>query len=166
MVGSRRRIVAGAFEHLGLAQPELAEQLADAYSWEREARMEPLPGALDALDAFRARGIRLGLVTNGSSAFQRGKVERFGLGGYFEAVVVEGEMGYGKPDPRSFVAALAQLGADASATWMVGDNLSADVAGAQAAGLRAVWVDIHERGLPEGSGVAPDRVVRAIAELV
>jgi putative hydrolase of the HAD superfamily len=49
---------------------------------------------------------------------------------------------------------------------MVGDNLEWDVAAPQRLGLRAAWVDGPGRGLPEGSPVRPDRILRAFPEFL
>jgi HAD superfamily hydrolase (TIGR01549 family) len=166
MRAARRTIVAGAFERLGIDDPERSVFLADAFTWEREARMEPLPGALEAVDRLRDEGHRLALVTNGGPVFQRAKLARFGLEGHFDAVFVEGELGYGKPDPRVFLAALDAVAAGADDAWMVGDNLSADIAGAQAVGIHAIWVDHRGEGPPAGAPSRPDRVVAGLAELL
>ncbi|MDJ0786270.1 MAG: HAD family hydrolase [Myxococcota bacterium] len=166
MLGSRRAIVADALRRLELvAHAELGQELADRYTWEREERMQLFPGALEKLSEWRAAGIPLALCTNGHPSFQRAKIERFALEPFFDAILVEGELGFGKPDPRVFRGALEALGAGPDEAWMVGDNLSADIAGAQSVGVHGVWVDHRDVGLPEGSEVSPDRRVTAIAEL-
>jgi putative hydrolase of the HAD superfamily len=53
-----------------------------------------------------------------------------------------------------------------ASAWMVGDNLEWDVAAPQRLGLSAVWVDGPGHGLPAGSPVRPDRIVRAFPELL
>lgn len=165
MFGARRAILAQAFERLGLSpESELVREVADAYSSEREARVAPFPGAVETLAELRRRGHRLGLLTNGGARLQRAKIERYDLAPLFDAIRVEGEVGIGKPFPEAFAGALAALGADGESAAMIGDDLEADVAGAQAAGLLAIWVDHRERG--PRAGVRPDRVVRALAELL
>lgn len=165
MRGARRTIVAGAFARLGIEDPERGVRLADSFTWEREARMEPLPGALEAVERLRADGHRLALVTNGGPAFQRAKLARFGLESHFDAVFVEGELGYGKPDARVFLAALDAVAVAPEEAWMVGDNLSADIAGAQAVGIHAIWVDHRGGGPPHDAPARPDRVVAGLADL-
>jgi putative hydrolase of the HAD superfamily len=165
MFAARRAILAQAFERLGLSpESELVREVADAYSSEREARVAPFPGALDALRELRHRGHRLGLLTNGGAVLQRAKIERYELAQLFDAVRVEGEVGIGKPKAAAFAGALDALGAGGEPAAMIGDDLEADIRGAQAAGLAAVWVDHRRRG--PGAGARPDRVVRSIAELV
>ena len=162
---ARRRIVAMAFTRLGINAPEVAIELADAYAEMREGRAHPFPGAIDTIQYFRSQGVRLGLVTNGGSEMQRGKLKRFGLEPYFDCILIEGEFGAGKPDERVFCHMLEQLGVAASDTWMVGDNLQRDISGAQALGLITIWVDWRGGGLPESSPVQPDRIIRSITDL-
>jgi FMN phosphatase YigB (HAD superfamily) len=49
---------------------------------------------------------------------------------------------------------------------MTGNDLRSDIAGAQRAGIRAVWVDHAREGVPESALAKPDRVVGAISELL
>ena len=165
MFGARRLVLAQAFERLGLSgEGELVREVADAYSSEREARVAPFPGALAALAELRRRGHRLGLLTNGGAPLQRAKIERYDLARFFDAVRIEGEVGVGKPEPAAFAGALAALGASGEPAVMIGDDLAADVAGARAAGLGAIWIDHAGAGPP--AGPHPDRIVRALADLL
>ena len=64
-----------------------------------------------------------------------------GLGGLVDEIVVSAEVGAKKPDPAIVEAALRRLRCPAGKALMVGDSPETDVAGAQAAGVRAVLVD-------------------------
>ncbi len=165
MLGARRAIVRRAFEQLALVADETALALADRYTWAREDRVAPLPGAIETVRAVRASGRRVGLVTNGASVFQRRKLERWSLAPQFDAIAIEGELGFGKPDPRAFLHALAVLGADPREAWMVGNDLEADIGGARATGIHTVWVDHAGAGAPADAAAQPDRIVRSVAEL-
>ncbi len=166
MPWARRAVAEEAFRRLGLRHAALAHELGDAFTRERSERMSFFPGARETLTELRARGHRLALVTNGGAVFQRKKIERFALAPLFEMILVEGELGFGKPDARVFERALRALGAAPAEALMVGNDLGADIAGAQGAGLRAVWVDSARAGLPPDPPARPDRIVAAIAELV
>lgn len=162
---ARRNIVGLALRELG--HPVSAgAAIADDYAGLREERVTLFPGALSALHELRSRKVRLGLVTNGSSESQRGKIERFELEPLFDVICVEGEQGAGKPDPRIFQAALDALDTAAEEAWMVGDNLERDVAGAQALGIHGIWCDWAGTGLPATSEVRPDRIVVGLPELL
>jgi putative hydrolase of the HAD superfamily len=163
---ARYTVVAEAFSRLGLPAPEWAEEMADTYARERDEAVEPFPGALEALRHLRGRGVRLGLLTNGASQSQRRKLERFGLTPLFDCIVIEEEFGAGKPDPRVFQHALAQLQALPDETWMVGDQLELDIVPARELGIRTVWIDHAGSGLPASSLLRPDATVGSLAELV
>jgi putative hydrolase of the HAD superfamily len=161
-----QHIGTGALAALGIDEPEIGRMIGDRHFELRSAALTPLPGAVDALRQLRDFGIRLGLITNGASEGQRAKIERFALAGHFDYIGVEGEVGHGKPDRSAYEAALAALRALPSDAWMVGDNLDWDVAGSQAAGILGIWLDKSGAGLPPDMDVRPDRIIRAIAELV
>ena len=112
-----------------------------------------------------SRGLLLALLTNGDSAGQRDKIRRFGLSVYFQAILIEGETGYGKPGPRAFQAALEALGAVAGEACMVGDNLTWDIAGAQAVGIATIWVDRAGTGVPPDAPATPTWAVRGVDEV-
>jgi putative hydrolase of the HAD superfamily len=162
---ARCEIVARAFDRLGIDAPELANEVADTFSRERDEGIYLLPGATEALRHFQQQGVRLALVTNGMADSQRRKIERFGLAPFFECIVIEGEFGVGKPDGRVYAYALAQLNVLPEEVWMAGDNLEWDVAGPQWMGIKGIWIDLAGSGLPEDSAVRPDLIVGSLAEL-
>lgn len=159
-------IVAQALADLGHDADALPPLLAARYRALRDQAICLFEGAVETLQWLARRGVRLALVSNGTAAEQRAKLERFDLAGHFEHVAIEGEAGVGKPDPRAYELALARLACEPGDCWMVGDNLEWDVAAPQSLGMRAVWVDVAGAGLPDDARVRPDHVVRAIRELV
>ena len=162
----RREVVEGAFRRLGIEPPPVVKEIADAYAAQREEAVRPFPGALETLQTLRERKVRLALVTNGNGEYQRSKVERFGLAQLFDCVIIEGEFGIGKPDERVYLHALDDLGSAPQEAWMVGDNLEWEVAAPQALGILGIWVDSKGVGLPSSSQVRPDRIIRALPELL
>jgi putative hydrolase of the HAD superfamily len=163
---ARREVVAAALSQLDVDAPALGNEVADTYAAERTEALELMPGAVDALRALRGQVIRLALVTNGTAEEQRHKIGRFDLGKFFDYIVIEGEYGVGKPDERVYVHALEQLGAEPRQVWMVGDNLEWDVRAPQRLGIAGIWLDYAGQGLPAGSPVRPDRIIRSLSELV
>jgi putative hydrolase of the HAD superfamily len=49
---------------------------------------------------------------------------------------------------------------------MIGDNLEWEVVAPQRLGIYAIWIDVHGEGLPDGSAVKPDRIIRSLTELL
>lgn len=168
---ARRLTVQGGFDVLAAAghaplPPDLAVRIADRFTAYREEEMFVFPGAHDAIDELRSRGVRLALVTNGAADTQRAKVERFELAHRFHHIQIEGEHGFGKPEERAYLHAMEALGVTASDTWMIGDNLEWEVEMPQKLGIYAIWMDVHGEGLPPGSTVKPDRIIRSLGELL
>ncbi len=160
------RIASEALANLGVDDPDLGAIIGDRHFELREAAITPLPGAVETLRRLKSLGLTLGLLTNGGSEGQRAKIERFALAGHFAYIGIEGEVGVGKPHRDSYETALRSLGVAAEQTWMVGDNLEWDVAGAEAVGIRGIWLDKHGRGLPPGTTTRPDRIIRSLPELL
>jgi len=163
---ARREIVEQAFRNLGIGHQALAEEMADSFTSMREERIELFPGVVDALSALRRRIGFLALITNGHAVPQRRKIARFGLAGFFDYILVEGEFGAGKPDEQVYLHCLEQLKVAPEMTWMVGDNLEWDVAAPQRLGMKGIWLDHAAKGLPEGASVRPDRIIRHLSELL
>ena len=162
---ARREVVRLALRDLGVENPGLADCIGDAYSARRDLAMAPLPDAIETVRWLRESGRRLALLTNGAAAAQRRKIARFEIADLFDAILVEGELGFGKPDERVYHRALSALGVPPADAWMVGDNLDFDVAAPQKLGLSAVWIDVRGAGLPDESAVKPDYIVRSLVEL-
>jgi putative hydrolase of the HAD superfamily len=168
---ARRQIVTAAFVELGrqgyqVPAPDFAAQLADRFSDYRDEQMSLFPNAHAVIDELKRRGFRLGLVTNGATIAQRGKITRFDLAARFDHIQVEEEVGFGKPDARSYHFAMEQLGVAAGETWMIGDNLEWEVAAPQRLGIFAVWHDSGGQGLPASSPARPDLVIHTLPELL
>lgn len=95
------------------------------------------PGALEALHALRAAGVKVGTLTDGNSDPTR--MEN-GLRDVLDFCVSAADAGVGKPDPQVFALCEARAGLRPSQMLMVGDSFDKDIAGAKRAGWRAVWV--------------------------
>jgi putative hydrolase of the HAD superfamily len=168
---ARRLTVKGGFAALAAAghralPDDLAARLADRFTTYREEEMFVFPGAHEAIDRLKLLGVKLALVTNGAADTQRAKVERFELAHRFDHIQIEGEHGFGKPEERAYLHAMETLGVGPSDTWMIGDNLEWEVVTPQRLGIYAIWMDVHGEGLPAGSTIRPDRIIRSLTELL
>jgi len=156
----RERTWREALLAVGVSDDSLAAELAERYRDVRRATQLVDPDA-DGVLADLARDHRLALVTNGAPDVQREKLAGTTLARHFAAIVISCEVGVAKPDPRIFRLALARIGASAAESVMIGDSLARDVAGAKAAGMRAIWID---RGLwGDEKGPRPDARVTALS---
>jgi len=165
LAAARREVVRLSLAEIGVDAPDLAEKIGDRYHALRDAGIQPFADAVATVRWLRDRGCRLALLTNGSSDAQRSKVTRFGLAGLFDTILIEGELGFGKPDPRVYARALDELDVSPADAWMVGDNLEWDVAQPQRQGILGIWIDVRGAGLPSARGVRPDRIIRRLSDL-
>lgn len=162
---ARRIVVRGTLRALQFGDDAAAVDLADHYTQLQDDMLHLLPGVREALTELRGMGLRMAVITNGSSEAQRGKIARFGIGAFFEQLFIDAEVGYSKPDPRIFEHALRAMGLRPDEVWMIGDNLTWDVLGAQRAGIFGVWNDYRRQGLPNDAPAVPDLIIHSVAEL-
>jgi len=144
------RVVARTFERAGCGTPAGAVTVAGLEAFARGAAWRPSAGAVATLRTLKARGLKIALVSNYDGRLHR-VVDETGLKPLFDAVIVSSEVGWAKPSPRIYAAALAALGIEPAAALMVGDRPKEDVAGANAAGIRALLYDPHGRAPGPGS---------------
>ncbi len=143
-----REDVAEAMRRL-LGLDDHTETLVDRIRHEHVEFVELMAGVLDRLVAIADRGVHLGVVTNGAVRQQTKKLRHVGLAGLIDRALISEGVGIAKPDPEIFRRAVASRGASPDETWMVGDNATADIRGAQEAGLRTGWVSL-DREWPGG----------------
>ena len=128
----------------GRCSAEILDEAVEVYGGPAlEYPPELMPGAREAVQALSARGVRLGIVSNTGRTpgiVLRRILERYDLLHHFQAIGISysDEVGWRKPDARIFRRTLEALGVEPSRALHVGDNPEDDVAGARAAGMRAV----------------------------
>jgi HAD superfamily hydrolase (TIGR01549 family) len=115
--------------------------------------------------SLKTARVQLALITKGAADTQRDKLRVLGMKDWFDVVVISGEVGIAKPDASIFRLALNKLPVEPEDVWHVGDSLAADVAGAKAVGLTAVW--LNRRGLIRGQGdPEPDLEISSLSNLM
>jgi putative hydrolase of the HAD superfamily len=126
-------------------------------------RLAAFPQTREMLAQMQTR-YRLAVVSDAQSAFGLPELRAAGLGGYFASVVISGDYGYRKPDPRLFRAALAALQVRPEEAIFVGNDRFRDVFGARQVGMKTILFCPH--GNPGGSPeVEPDYIIYQYAEL-
>jgi phosphoserine phosphatase len=126
-------------DRLGIDDPSLAERAAITFAETQRIGHRPIEGAQSLVRSLVGQS-RLGLLTNGLSDIQRHKLLRSGLTDCFDAIVISGELGIGKPDSRAFSNVLERLDVSAGAALMIGDSWERDVRGALGAGMKVIWI--------------------------
>lgn len=162
--GARAIVVENALSAEGF-DTSRARELATMYARLHRENLQRFDDAVPTLEALRSAGVRLGLLTNGPRPLQRDKIARFEFEQYFDVIVIEGEFGRGKPEREVFAHALTAVGADPSEAWHIGDNLYADIAGAQSVGIHAAWIHRDRLEYKEGGPAVPDLMVANLEDL-
>lgn len=154
---ARRERFRRLFEGAGVTPgDDLVELAAATYRDRYRVARRAVPGGTALLALVKARA-RVGVISNNLLAEQRDKMTVCGLDVFVDALVVSEDAGVAKPDAGIFRLAIDRLGCRADEAVMVGDSWSADIAGARAAGIRAIWFN--------PSGEAPPEDDPSVAEL-
>jgi putative hydrolase of the HAD superfamily len=137
------------FDAAGVAaDPAVVALAAAAYRDGYRRIRQPVAGAA-RLVALAQKHARVGIVSNNLLEEQQDKLRHCGLEPFVDTLVVSVEAGRSKPDPEIFALALERLGCAAADAVMVGDSWAADVIGAHAAGIRAVWFNPRAKPAPD-----------------
>ncbi|MBF8677258.1 HAD family hydrolase [Pseudomonas fulva] len=155
----RRRVLTRALEDVGYGQTQaqqLAEQGFEVFLQARH-KVEIFPEVQPMLELL-SQHYALGVITNGNA-----DVSRLGLADYFRFALCAEDLGIGKPDPAPFEEALRRSGVPASEAVHVGDHPRDDIAGAQRAGLRAVWFNPQAKAWVGEQ--APDAEIQRLSHL-
>ncbi|MBE7090978.1 MAG: noncanonical pyrimidine nucleotidase, YjjG family [Clostridiales bacterium] len=119
-------------------------------------------GAIPTLEILK-KDYALYALSNGTSAVQRNRIKKSGLEPYFQGIFLSEELGYAKPAKQFFSAVFREISFAPNQTVMVGDSLSADIAGANNYGIRSVW--LNRFGRENNTGVRVDVELRRICDL-
>ena len=151
-----RALPAAKLEQIPLSLAELARGVS-------RRRLGLYPYVREVLDVLRER-YPLAVVTDAQSAYARSELHKVGLLGYFDPIVVSGDHGYRKPDPRLFQLALDGMAVAAENTLYVGNDMYRDIYGAREAGLTTVMFD-SDQGEKTYRDCAPDYTITDFRDL-
>lgn len=136
---SRTEQMRRALAEVGVEDEAMAARLSEAYAATRDANLQLFPDAVEVLQRLHAR-YPLGLITNGPADIQRQEIATLGIGGFFDHVFIEGELGFGKPEASVFQMAAEAVGAQPNELLFVGNSYAHDIKPAIEAGWKTVWV--------------------------
>ena len=123
---------------LNLTDAQL-ESIREIYNQVLIENLSLFDSATETLSALKNK-VKLGMITNGPSKFQRGKIEKLHIEQYFDSIIVSGEFGKHKPHPSIFLEGIKSLNADPETSLHVGDRLDSDIEGAQSVGMRTILI--------------------------
>jgi len=138
------------FMDLGLSPDMIPVQFEDDYVSLCPTKTNLFPDALKTLD-YLSSGYTLHLITNGFLESTEMKVNKTGLGKYFNNIIISEIVGVNKPDKAIFEHALALSDAQKHESIMIGDSIEADIRGALNFGMDAIY--FNPAGLPKPDDV-------------
>lgn len=121
-------------------------------------------GVKETLDCLKGH-YKLGIVTDGQSAYAIHELRSTGIEEFFDPIVVSGDYGYRKPDPRLYQKALNHLNVSPENTVFVGNDMYRDVYGAHQLGMKTIFFSTNQ-GDREYSGANPDYIIYRFPELL
>lgn len=165
-VSSIRTVPRAAAASLGLQVTDLVcDEVLAAHLRAMAPYIHARPDARTTLLGLRDRHISTGILT--SSHWPPEWHERLyvedGLADLLDACVYGAELDYAKPHPDSFRRLLARLDVAADEAVFVGDRPEDDIQGAQAVGMRTIWIP---NGHFDADGIQPDAVVTDLVEVL
>lgn len=127
--------------------PDLDVDLWQTIWLEKFADFQVLvPGVKETLPLLKEK-YKLGILSNGDAHCQMKKIRSTGITDYFEAIVVTGEYGIHKPDPKIFQVAAEKLELKPEEIAFIGDTFATDINGAIHAGMKPVWFLYERKGI-------------------
>ncbi|MBN2383700.1 HAD family hydrolase [bacterium] len=151
-----------ALQAYGLHDVKLADHLSRKYIEERRKRHMLFPETIEVLQDLAER-YRLALITNGAPDLQWSKIRGGKLAEYFHPIIISGNIGFGKPDLMIFQSAFSFFPENDSVFIMIGNSLESDIAGAQHAGIKSIW--LNRTGTINISEYKPDYEIQDLREI-
>lgn len=159
-----KRVLAGKLEAADDPNPPPADALASFkkhYEHFNGRAAKPFPGVIEGLDAFKAMGLPMGVITNKAQAFTMPLLERTGLMPYMQVAVAGDQLPKPKPDPMPLVWACGRMNVSPTDTLMIGDSLH-DFHAGRNAGCKVFLVPYGYNEGQDVNGLAADAIVESI----
>jgi len=106
---------------------------------EREHLIKPVKGALDVVKLVKEKGLKTGIVSDGSDERIRAEVKEHGFGPFIDVIVTDKDVPEFKPDPKCVAFGVKKLGVEPGNALYVGD-MDSDIAAGKGAGLKVAGV--------------------------
>ena len=139
---------------------QFTSEMTDAFS----KNVKLTQGSFDLLEYLVREKILIGILTNGTYFQQTSKLITLGIDHMIDYLVTPDMCLADKPDPKSFRYILNKLGVKPEESLMIGNNFTADIAGAKRVGMDAIYLDL---GTDEKKDeVKPDLIVTSLRDLI
>ncbi len=137
------------FKNHGMESPENSMlEAARNYRKVYESSYKLVDGAKDLLDSIKGK-TKIVVITNNLIKEQEGKIRKCNVENYIDELVTSEEVGFTKPEPEIFHAALKRVNCTPDEVIMVGDSWERDVLGAVNVGIKNIWINIFNDPFPD-----------------
>jgi YjjG family noncanonical pyrimidine nucleotidase len=140
-----------------------AEQMADHFVEALSRQTQEIDGALEVVKEA-AKRVSVVIVTNGIASVQRSRFALSPMGQFVAGMVISGEVGFAKPDPRMIERAVEISGVVDACPLMVGDEPTSDIAVAIAAGIDSCW--FNPSGRANETPYRPTYEIKTLSEVM
>lgn len=147
-----------------LHRGQQAKVIAHIYRGVSRNRLQLYPAVKPVLNELRMN-YRLGLISDAQSCYALPEIQAVGLENYFESIVISSHYGFRKPDSRLFQKTLDNMQLTSSEVIWVGNDMFRDIYGAQALGIKNIYIDSNQ-GAKSYKDVAPDYRIQQFAEVL
>lgn len=120
----------------------------DELFWEY-ADLRVFPDVIETLVQLRAKGVKLGIITNGLKKDYEQILGKLDMSEFFDVVVGVDSCGSAKPDKKVFLHAVNRLHVQPKEALFIGDSAKYDFEGAKGAGLKPLLINRGKDGLTE-----------------
>lgn len=135
------------FTDMGVSEHLIPARFEDDYVRICPTKTNLFPQAHETLSYLSSK-YTLHLISNGFQESTEMKIEKTGLASYFHMIVISECVGCNKPDPAIFDFALKGANATVAESIMIGDSIEADIRGAQAFGMKAIFFNPERKEKP------------------
>ena len=156
--GQRRSRERELFAHHSVLTDAEADALFARYLKRYEENCSLYPDVKPCIQELT--GYKLGIISNGDSRQQRGKLQMLGIFKHFSTVLISGDIGIAKPAPDIFHAACQEAMERPDECVYVGDDFDEDAVGSRRAGMKGIWLNRDDSSHPDEVGM-----IRTLNEL-
>jgi putative hydrolase of the HAD superfamily len=139
----KQELFSELLEELPWKLKPLKTELLDFYSTEYVKNAVLMENAREMVQHLRKK-YKTGLITNGKTVIQYGKIDQLEIRNDFDLIIVSEEAGIKKPDPKIFELALRKLELSPEQCIFIGDHPVNDIEGAAKIGMKTIWMKVNQ----------------------
>jgi len=161
------KVFAGMFR-VCFKSPTDEEVMSAARTFRKLSReyIKPYPEAKPVLEGLRERGDKVYLLSNAQAIFTRDEIKMCGLEDCFDGILLSSDAAVKKPSPKIFEKLFDMYGIDKSSAFMVGNDPTDDISGADGFGIKSFFIKTNLSPSGEYSLPASCTEIKSLSDLL